>query len=181
MPLSHHAIKGLQTVGVLAAHSKQHPMPSTTLARYIGLCVSSTEMVIRKLRSGSLLQVNRGPGGGYQLQQAVEHLSVWDVVSCFNDDGLPSRPTKKASLESEAVVGLAIQLDQELRHFLQAYPLIDVLKQLPVDELGAKDLNESNTPFHLKPFRQSTLDGVNQHGRSSDNHLGRSGAMNVVV
>jgi len=24
------------------------------------------------------------------------------------------------------------------------------------------------------------LDGVNQHGRSSDNHLGRLGVMNVV-
>ena len=154
MPLSHHAIKGLQAVGILAAHSKQHPMPTTTLARHIGLCVSSTEMVMRKLRSGGLLQAHRGPGGGYQLQQAVEHLSVWDVVSCFNDNDLPPYPNGDASLESEAVMGLAILLDKTLSHFLQAYPLIDVLKQLPVDESGAAELIENNTPFHLKPLRQ---------------------------
>jgi len=37
--------------------------------------------------------------------------------------------------------------------------------------LGDGDSNSAAAGF---------LDGVNQHGRSSDNHLGRLGVMNVV-
>jgi len=114
-------------------------------------------MVTRKLRSGGLIKAYRGPGGGYQLHQAVERLSVWDVVSCFNDNDVLSCPAADASPESEAVVGLAIQLDKTLCQFLQNYPLIDALKQLPVDESVASERNENNTPFHLKPFRQPAL------------------------
>ena len=154
MPLSLLAIKGLHAVGVIAAHSKQHPLPTTTLARHLGLSVSSTEIVARKLRSGGLIYAHRGPGGGHRLRQPVEHLAVWDVVSYFNDSGQPT-PTEHGSPEREAVVDLVGQLDQALCNFLQAYPLADVLKQLPADEPQRAQSKTGNTGFQLKPFRQS--------------------------
>jgi Rrf2 family protein len=154
MSLSSLAIKGLHAVGIIAAHSKQHPVPTTTLARHIGLSVSSTEIVARKLRSGGLIHANRGPGGGYRLRQPVEHLTVWDVVSYFKDNAQPT-VTEHGSPEREAVVDLANQLDQAVCNFLQAYPLADVLKQLPADEPKRAHSRSGNTGFQLKPFRQS--------------------------
>lgn len=149
---SRHAIKGLHALGIIAAHSRHQPIPSTTLARHIGLCLSSTEMVIRKLRTGGLVHSLRGPGGGHQLKQDVEHLSVWDVVSCFNADELSNR-AEANSPEREAANGLAARLGTAIRDSLQAYRLIDVIKRLPEDETNNDDSNESSTTFYLKPLR----------------------------
>ena len=149
---SRHAIKGLHAVGVIAAHAKYHPVPSITLARHIGLCLSSTEMVIKKLRTGGLICSHRGPGGGHQLKQDVENLSVWDVVLCFNADATPNQ-AEAFSPEREAADGLEAQLGAAIRQSLQAYRLVDVFKQLPDDDSEADDLDESTTGFHLKPLR----------------------------
>jgi hypothetical protein len=81
-------------------------------------------------------------------------LSVWDVVSYFRDSDLPAT-TEHSSSESEAVANLASQLDQTLCDFLQAYPLTDVLKQLPADEPRPALSEAGNTGFQLKPFRLS--------------------------
>lgn len=155
MSLSTHAIKGLHAVGIIAAHSKQHPVPTTALARHIGLSVSSTEIVAKKLRGGGLIHANRGPGGGYLLRQPVEHLSVWDVVLYFKDSALPTS-NEHGSPEREAVADLVTQLEQTLCNFLQVYPLADVLKQLPADEAKEGRSKAGNAGFHLKPFRQSS-------------------------
>ena len=153
MFLSLHAQQGLNAIGVIAASSRQKPVPTTRLARHIGLCLSSTEIIVKQLKNGGLICSHRGPGGGYQLQQPVKDLSVWDVVSCFKDNDPPAK-TGQGSPESEAALALAIELKERACQHLRSYPLTDVLAQLP--SVAPDDMNSRsfNTAFHLKPLHQ---------------------------
>jgi len=154
MLISSQATQGLQAIGVIAGSLRQQPVPTTRLARQIGLCLSSTEIIVKHLKNGGLIRSYRGPGGGYQLQYPVKNLSVWDVVSCFQSDALLVK-TEQASPESQAATALAIQLDEAVCQHLQAYSLIDVLEQLPPAEPDDRDLSSMHTAFHLKPLHQS--------------------------
>ncbi len=153
MFLSIHATQGLNAIGIIAASSRQKPVPTTRLARHIGLCLSSTEIIVKQLKNGGLICSHRGPGGGYQLQQPVKDLSVWDVVSCFKDND-PTAKTGKGSPESEAALALAIELQEAVCQHLQAYPLTDVLAQLTPVEPDEMNSRSMHTAFHLKPLHQ---------------------------
>ena len=148
-----HAMQGLRAIGIIAASSRQQPVPTTRLARHIGLCLSSTEIIVKQLKNGGLIRSYRGPGGGYQLQHLVKDLSVWDVVSCFEGSDMPPK-AGYVSPESEAAMDLAIQLDETICKYLQACRLIDVLERFPADANDHADTNASHTAFHLKPLRQ---------------------------
>jgi len=156
MSFSHHALLGIHAVAIISTCSSLQPVTAAKLARDIGLCLSSTEMIVKKLRNGGLINSHRGPGGGYRLQQAVEHLSVWDVVSCFKDSDLPTL-TEHTSPESQAALALANHLDTTLAHFLQDCRFTDVLKHLDCMEPQDAHSTLSHTAFHLKPLREPAL------------------------
>jgi len=153
MFLSLHATQGLNAIGVIAASSRQKPVPTTRLARQIGLCLSSTEIIVKQLKTGGLICSHRGPGGGYQLQHPVKDLSVWDVVSCFKDKD-PAAKIGQGSPESEAALALAIELKEAVYEHLRSYPLTDVLARLPSAEPDGMSSRPVNTAFHLKPLHQ---------------------------
>lgn len=147
-------MQGLQAIAVIASSMRQEPVPTTRLARHIGLCLSSTEIIVKHLKNGGLIRSHRGPGGGYQLHIPIKDLSVWDVVSCFGNTELPAR-TDQASPEMETAWALANQMDEAVRQHLQAYRLIDVLAHLPSVDAGDIQSRSLHTAFHLKPLRPS--------------------------
>ena len=153
MNISTQATQGLNAIGLIAASSRLGPMPTTRLARQLGLCLSSTEIVVKRLKTGGLLRSHRGPGGGYQLERHVSQLSVWDVVSCF--DGIkPPEADHHQSPENDAALELAVQLDQRVRQYLEVYPLIDVLQHLRANEVNDLDSAKTNAGFRLKPLQR---------------------------
>ena len=153
MNISIQATQGLNAVGLIAASSRLGPMPTTRLARQLGLCLSSTEIVVKRLKTGGLLRSHRGPGGGYQLQRHVSQLSVWDVVSCF--DGIkPPDANDQQSPESGAALELALQLDQRVRQYLEGYPLMDVLQHLRTDDIEDENVASTSAGFRLKPLQR---------------------------
>ena len=107
--LNSRAIHGLNVIGLVASAQRHQPITTSRLSRLLGLSVSYTESLMKDLKEGDLLRAHRGPGGGYQLQQAIVNLSVWDVVSCFISE---EADTKHAdpSLEFLAALGLHQQL-----------------------------------------------------------------------
>ena len=84
--LNSRAIHGLNVIGLVASAQRHQPITTSRLSRLLGLSVSYTESLMKDLKEGDLLRAHRGPGGGYQLQQAIVNLSVWDVVSCFTSE-----------------------------------------------------------------------------------------------
>lgn len=153
MNISIQVSQGLNAVGLIAASSRLGPMPTTRLARQLGLCLSSTEIVVKRLKTGGLLHSHRGPGGGYQLQRHVSQISVWDVVSCF--DGIkPPEADVHQSPEGDATLALATQLDQRVREYLEDYPLMDVLQHLRAHEIDDQQFERTNAGFRLKPLQR---------------------------
>lgn len=155
MFISKQCLQGIHAMGVIAGSSHQQPVSTTRLARCIGLCLSSTEIIVRQLKNGGLIRSHRGPGGGYQLQRPVNDLSVWDVVSCFEGTD-PASKADQISPESEAALALAIELEASVREHLKSYPLIQVIDQLALLEADDLDSRAMPTAFHLKPLRQSS-------------------------
>ena len=155
MFISKQSLQGIHAMGVIAGSSRQQSVPTTRLARCIGLCLSSTEIIVKQLKNGGLIRSHRGPGGGYQLQRPVNDLSVWDVVSCFEDTGPPSKPDQ-ISPESEAALALAIELDASVCEHLKNYPLTQVIDQLALLEADDLDQRAMPTAFHLKPLRPAS-------------------------
>jgi len=153
MNISIQATQGLNAIGLIAASSRLGPMPTTRLARQLGLCLSSTEIVVKRLKNGGLLRSHRGPGGGYQLERDVSQISAWDVISCFEGTKPPAANDHKSS-ESDAALGLAMQLDQRVREYLQIYPLTDVMQHLRAPEIDSQQNERKNVGFRLKPLQR---------------------------
>ena len=154
--LNSRAIHGLNVIGLVASAQRHQPITTSRLSRLLGLSVSYTESLMKDLKEGDLLRAHRGPGGGYQLQQAVVNLSVWDVVSCFTTDESDTKNTEP-STESLAALDLHQQLDDIKRSFLQSYPLTDVLKHMPESSLENEAMHHSSMSFHFKPIQKPAL------------------------
>jgi Rrf2 family protein len=149
-----HASQGIHAVGIIAASSVNDPVSAVSLARQIGLCLSSTEAVMRKLKKGGLIRSQHGPGGGYLLQRPVDKLSVWDVVCCFQRSDLPDK-TDCESDEGQAALALASAVETMTREYLQGCPLGDVLRRLPAEQPALQDAKSSGMAFYLKPLLQT--------------------------
>lgn len=154
--LNSRAIHGLNVVGLVASAQRHQPITTSRLSKLLGLSVSYTESLMKDLKEGELLRAYRGPGGGYQLQQAVDSLSVWDVVACFISE---DHEIKNAdpSLEFSASLELQKQLEDIKRSFLMAYPLAEVLKQMPESSLEIDSVYSSPSSFHFKPLQKPLL------------------------
>jgi Rrf2 family protein len=154
--LNSRAIHGLNVIGLVASAQRHQPITTSRLSRMLGLSVSYTESLMKDLKEGDLLRAHRGPGGGYQLQQAVVNLSVWDVVSCFTNEDADTKHADP-STEFSAALDLHQQLDDIKRGFLQAYPLADVLKHMPAATIDAEAIHASSMSFHFKPIQKPAL------------------------
>jgi Rrf2 family protein len=154
--LNSRAIHGLNVIGLVASAQRHQPITTARLSRMLGLSVSYTESLMKDLKEGDLLRAHRGPGGGYQLQQAVVNLSVWDVVSCFNTEETLTGQADQSS-EFLAAFNLHQQLDDIKRSFLQSYPLADVLKHMPASTMDSEVIHASSMSFHFKPIQKQAL------------------------
>jgi Rrf2 family protein len=141
-------------VGIIAASSVNEPVSAVSLARQIGLCLSSTEAIMRKLKKGGLIRSQHGPGGGYLLQRPVNKLSVWDVVCCFHRSDLPEK-TDCESSEGQAALALAGAVETMTREYLQSAPLGVLFEKLPTDQTAVQGSESGGMAFYLKPLIQT--------------------------
>jgi Rrf2 family protein len=147
------ATHGLRAVAIIAASPGGLPVTALDLARELQVSLSWMECIASKLRKGGLIVAHRGPGGGYQLQGLIENFSVWDVVSHFHASDLPPKNACRG-LESQAVLGLAIEAEQAMRRHLEAWPLVDIVSKLSPSKIAFTDGAQRRSAFNLKPLLQ---------------------------
>ena len=140
----------------LALRQNSGPVTLAAISQRQQISLSYLEQLFGKLRRHDLVESTRGPGGGYQLQRAVSTLSVWDVVSCFRSEDADAKP-KENSSEFSAALDLNQQLESIKSQFLQAYPLVEVLKHMPSATFESDDLQTSSMNFHFKPIQKPVL------------------------
>jgi len=154
--LNSRSMHGINVIGLIASAPRHQSVTTSRLARQLGLSVSFTESLMKDLKEADLLRAHRGPGGGYQLQQAVSGLSVWDVVSCFTQDEVEPKQLNH-SPEFQAAYALHVHLDMVKRTFLETYPLADVIKHMPEMVFDNDTDPSSSLSFHFKPLQKQTL------------------------
>ncbi len=83
--LNKRSMQGLKVVSYIASAPLHAPATADQIAKKLEFSVSYVEGLLKDAKAAQLIKSIRGPGGGYQLAQTLESLSVWDVVSAYED------------------------------------------------------------------------------------------------
>jgi Rrf2 family iron-sulfur cluster assembly transcriptional regulator len=84
----------------LALHQHAGPIPLAGISARQGISLSYLEQLFAKLRRQGLVQSVRGPGGGYHLGKAAEHISVAEVIEAVNESTDATRCKGTAACQS---------------------------------------------------------------------------------
>ena len=119
MPSSR-SLDGVEVIAHLARAPQGQALTLKRISDLLGRTVSYTENLIRPLKTGGLLERQRGAGRGYRLSRPAASLCAWEVVQCFepSDEG---RSSLAKSAESRSVAALDAEASRKMREVLQAY------------------------------------------------------------
>ena len=69
----------------LALHARHDPVSLADISERQSISVSYLEQLFAKLRKNGLVSSVRGPGGGYNLAQPAQGISVADIVTAVDE------------------------------------------------------------------------------------------------
>ena len=116
----------------LALHREQGAITLADISGRQDISLSYLEQLFSRLRRAGLVISSRGPGGGYQLNRAIEELSVADVIAAVDESVDATRCAGKANCQGDArclTHDLWQELSGEIRRFLDRVTLADLVEQ----------------------------------------------------
>ena len=72
-------------IQILDALYHKSPMSAAALSQEKNIPSPFIYRVLKKLETGGLLTIRRGPKGGYSLRRDCEEITLYDVVSAFEN------------------------------------------------------------------------------------------------
>ncbi len=69
----------------IALHRQHGPISVVDIAERQGISAAYLEQLLAKLKKAGLLLAVRGPGGGYQVNQALDEISVSHIITAVGD------------------------------------------------------------------------------------------------
>lgn len=114
----------------LAINSQESPVTLTEIAARQVISLSYLEQLFACLRKASLVQGVRGPGGGYQLKQLPEKISVARIIEAVNEplDSTKCGGEANCQNESECLThDLWMGLGEHMYDYLSRVTLSDLL------------------------------------------------------
>ena len=123
-----------------------HPVVSLAdIARRQGISLSYLEQLFATLRRGGLVESIRGPGGGYQLAESPECISVARIVVAINENIDATRCGGNENCHGDGRC-LTHQLWQDLSdriyEFLSDVTLADLIRRPGVQEVALRQARE---------------------------------------
>lgn len=116
----------------LALHGHNKPVALTDIAARQEIPPSYLGQLFMQLRKSGLVASRRGPGGGYTLAKASEHISVADVICAVDENVDSTRCGGKADCQSSQrclTHGLWEGLSRSIYDFLSGTSLAEVLAE----------------------------------------------------
>ena len=127
-------------------HSDEGPVSLADISVRQGISLSYLEQLFAKMRRNKLVVSTRGPGGGYSLGSAPEHVCIADVINAVDEEMQVADkdiPNGSASYEPCLTEQLWEELSAEIENFLTTISLADMMKNEEVQELSrAHDLRQ---------------------------------------
>ncbi len=107
MQISNSAYMGVEVLVRLAAYETDGPCTAQALAEWTNRSMSSTEMLMSRLRAAGLVRATRGSGGGYYLNKPADMITVAEIFKAFDEPRVLSRrPLNAITLEPETLENL---------------------------------------------------------------------------
>ncbi|PHK97027.1 Rrf2 family transcriptional regulator [Pseudoroseomonas rhizosphaerae] len=112
--------------------ARERPVSLSEIAQAQCLSVAYLEQLFARLRRAGLVASARGPGGGYRLALAPEHIAIGTIIDAVDepitatrcDEGSPGCLTGNRCLTHD----LWHELGEQIRLFLQHTTLSDVVE-----------------------------------------------------
>lgn len=88
MRLSTRSIYGMRALVELGLTTGRNPLSASVIAKYQELSVAYLEQLLHRLKVKGLVTSIRGPKGGYLLAKEPEQISVAEIVSILDGEGI---------------------------------------------------------------------------------------------
>lgn len=129
----------------LAFNSQHAPVTLTDIAARQTISLSYLEQLFARLRKAEIVVGVRGPGGGYQLRQLPENVSIASIIDAVNEPIDSTKCGGEANCQHESVClthDLWVGLSEHIHDYLSQIMLADLLKKR--DERQAAEMTEES-------------------------------------
>ncbi len=119
----------------LALHACHGPVSLSDISHRQGISLSYLEQLFARLRHCNLVKSSRGPGGGYQLAQSDEAISIAAIVDAVNESLDSTRCQEQGNCQNGEKClthHLWSDLSQKIHSFLSEITLHDLMKDREV-------------------------------------------------
>lgn len=116
----------------LALHSQEKPVTLTEIAARQTISLSYLEQLFARLRKADIVRGVRGPGGGYQLSQNPQKVSVAAVIEAVNDSIDSRKCGGEANCQHESMClthDLWTGLSEHIYGYLSNVTLADLIQK----------------------------------------------------
>ncbi len=116
----------------LAFNSQKTPVTLTDIAARQTISLSYLEQLFARLRKAEIVVGVRGPGGGYQLRDAPEKISIAAIIEAVNEPIDSTKCGGEANCQHDSVClthDLWVGLSEHIHDYLSQITLADLLKK----------------------------------------------------
>lgn len=129
----------------LVLHSSNGPVALADISERQGISLSYLEQLFAKLRRKKLVTSVRGPGGGYCLGSAGEHIGVAEVIDAVDESVDATRCSGTEGCQQGDVClthHLWCDLSQQIHEFLSGITLADLVKRKEIRSVAERQDRE---------------------------------------
>lgn len=151
--ISKRTINAVEVCLLLAGQGGENYLTITDLSPIFKLSISYLENIFKTLKANSLVQSMKGPGGGYKINGDVTLISIWDVVSAFEN----TLPNSDSTCEIISLNFVERELELVIVETLKGFTLSDFAD---FSALVTKSHTDGIGNFKLKPLPVSSIPRV---------------------
>ena len=141
----------------LALHDEKGPVTLAEISQCQDISLSYLEQLFAKLRKGGLVAGVRGPGGGYRLARAADHITVADIVCAVDENVDATRCQGRENCQGGRrclTHDLWSDLSQQIHDFLRGITLAQFVERDAVREIAIRQ-----DQIHGRRCRESQVGG----------------------
>ncbi len=133
MKVTNQSICAVEALADLVIEGGNRPRTTQAIADRIGRSVSYVEQILAKLRDAGLVKGERGPGGGYILQQPPHRIAIADIVQAIEPPGRIVHLRRMNGMDAGAAEKDGADLlweavEHHTREYLSGIVLADILR-----------------------------------------------------
>lgn len=128
----------------LAFNSQNNPVTLTEIAARQTISLSYLEQLFARLRKAEIVIGVRGPGGGYQLRESPEKVSIAAIIEAVNEPIDSTKCGGEANCQHDSIClthDLWVGLSEHIYGYLSGISLADLMQKRD-ERRDAKELSE---------------------------------------